>query len=115
MFRYGIVGIFSTLIHYFTSIFLVSSTSFGFVTSGVIGFLVAYTFSFSFQSLFVFKEKLQLSSAFKFFLVQVVALTCSLGVSEIASGMSDYVRMFVVVMLLPLMAYFIHSIWTFRT
>ncbi|MGR5489160.1 GtrA family protein, partial [Vibrio alfacsensis] len=51
--------------------------------------------------------------AAKFFMVQFGALMISQGISELFSDLNSYIRVLVVVVILPVVTYLIHKIWTF--
>lgn len=112
--RYGLVGGVSTLIHIGVAISFIRFIENSIIWSNVIGFLVAYCFSYTAQSLFVFREKLAPSKAIKFFLVQAAALGVAMLVSVSVIAAHPYIKVVLTALLLPLVAFLIHKLWTFK-
>lgn len=113
--RYGLIGALSTLIHItmaFLYIYYVNASIF---ISNSVGFLSAFGFSYLLQSKVVFQHAVSYKNALKYFLVQFVALLVSIGISDFAPLDNAYVKVILVVIMLPLATYFIHKIWTFST
>jgi len=78
------------------------------------GFLVAYIFSYTIQSKFVFEREISRDRAIKYFLVQVGALVVAILLSDILDGFNSYIKSIIVALLLPLVTFFIHKFWTFK-
>jgi putative flippase GtrA len=111
--KYGIVGTISTAIH-----FLVASLFVYFVTpsllfSNMLGFAVAFIWSFFVQSKVVFQSSPSAQKGLKFFLVQVAALIIAVGLADTFEAVSIYLKIFLVSVFLPVTAFFIHKFWTF--
>lgn len=113
LFRYGCVGILSTLIHFciacLTAAFITGSLFF----SNLIGFLVAYIWSYYAQSRFVFRAGLSVQKGARFFMVQAAALVLSVQVAGLAETVSVFLQVFICAILLPVMAFVIHRVWVF--
>ncbi len=113
--RYGLIGILSTLIHVtmaFLYIYFVNDSIF---ISNIIGFLSAFGFSYLFQSKFVFQHTISYKKALKYFMVQSFALLLSIVISDLTSLGNAYLEVILVSIILPIMTYFLHKIWTFST
>ncbi len=111
--RYGIVGGFSTLIHIvaaYVYIYIVSDSIF---ISNIVGFLSAFSFSYLLQSKLVFKHAISYMKAFKYFIVQFFSLLIAIFISNYAPLENSYLKVILVVILLPLITYLVHNIWTF--
>lgn len=111
--RYGLIGAFSTLIHItmaFLTIYYVNDSIF---ISNCIGFLSAFGFSYLLQSTLVFQHAISYHKALKYFVVQFVSLLLSIGISDFAPLDNAYIKVLLVVIILPLTTYFIHKVWTF--
>ena len=112
--RYGLIGGISTLIHISIAslyIFFIYDSLF---QSNIMGFLVAYIFSYTIQSKFVFEREISRDRAIKYFLVQVGALVVAILLSDILDGFNSYIKSIIVALLLPLITFFIHKFWTFK-
>ncbi len=112
--RYAFVGGISTLIHVLIAslyIFFISSSVF---QSNVIGFLIAYVFSYLVQTKYVFEHEVSKEKAIKYFIVQFGALLIAILASDLFSAFNSYVRTLIVVFLMPLITFLIHKVWTFR-
>lgn len=112
--RYGLVGGMSTLIHFLTAsmyIYFVNSSVF---QSNIIGFLVAYVFSYLMQSKFVFEYKINIEKAVKYFIVQFGVLLPAIVVSSLFDDYNSYIKTAIIVILLPLITFIIHKFWTFK-
>ena len=112
--RYGFIGGISTLIHIIVAFLYLHFVANSILFSNVSGFLSAFAFSYMVQSHFVFEHKLSLSKAWRYFIVQVVALMVSIVVAKYIP-LDNYLRVIVVAFILPLMTFFIHKLWTFST
>ncbi|MBT4521976.1 MAG: hypothetical protein HOC23_18410 [Halieaceae bacterium] len=113
LFRYGGVGGVSTLIHIAIAITYIRLIDEAIIWANVAGFLVAFCFSYVAQSLFVFRARFSMIRLTKFFGVQVIALTLSLSTSLLFTGAHPYFKVCITAILLPLMAFAIHKLWTF--
>ncbi|RXJ73501.1 polysaccharide synthesis protein GtrA [Veronia nyctiphanis] len=112
--RYGLTGGLATfthvaiafsMLHFFTpSVFL----------ANVVGFCCAFILSYLMQSLFVFQHALTLKNAQRFFIVQFAALLTAQLISELFRDTNSYLRVLLVVLLLPAITYLIHRFWTYR-
>jgi len=112
--RYGFIGGISTLIHISVASLYIYFINNSLFISNIIGFLVAYIFSYTIQSKFVFEHKVNLNKATKYFLVQIGALILAIFLSDILDGFNSYIKSIIVALLLPLVTFFIHKFWTFK-
>ena len=111
--KYGVVGVFATLIHvsaaYLYLFFLGTSVLF----SNSFGFLFAFAASYTLQSKFVFARSLSFPKAARYFLVQFAALLVSVLVATLLVDANPYIKVLVVAFVLPLITFVIHRLWTF--
>jgi putative flippase GtrA len=111
--RYGIIGAISTGIHVtaaFAFIYFINKSLF---LSNLFGFSWAYLFSYISQSKFVFESRISLEKALKYLFVQLFALLLSIELSNVADDFNIYLKVLLVVIILPIITFFIHKIWTF--
>ncbi|MDD2369523.1 MAG: GtrA family protein [Sulfuricurvum sp.] len=112
--RYAVIGGTSTLIHLSIAFLWLYAVNKSFFFANAAGFCVAYLFSYTVQSRYVFLHPLSLPKAFRYFLVQFGALLVSLFLSDMLVGYNSYIKTLIVVILLPLITFVIHKLWTFR-
>lgn len=111
--KYGFVGIISTFIHLgiaWVYIYFINDSVF---QSNIIGFLIAYLFSYTVQSIYVFEHKISLIKAVKFFVVQLSALLLAIFISYFIDR-SSYLETIFIIIVMPLITFIIHKIWTFN-
>jgi putative flippase GtrA len=113
--RYGIVGGISTLIHIGVAALYIYVVNDSLMQSNIVGFMVAYVFSYIMQSLHVFGHAISWRKAFKYFLVQFGSLLTSIFISEMIGDYNAYIKTLFVVVLMPLVTFVIHKFWTFKT
>ena len=109
------IGAISTLIHFgvaYAYLYFISSTSL--YASNIAGFLTAYLFSYVMQSLHVFGHEISWTKALRYFLVQLGSLLTSVTISEWLGHYNAYVKTVFVIILMPLVTYVIHKVWTFK-
>ena len=111
--RYGFVGGISTAIHFCTASLFVMLIYESLLFSNITGFMIAFIWSYYAQSKFVFKSSLSTKKSSKFFIVQVISLVLAVNFASIAGNISIYLKIFIVALVLPLCAFFIHKLWTF--
>ena len=111
--KYGIVGVISTTIHFCTASLFVIFIYESLLFSNITGFTTAFVWSYYAQSKFVFKSSLSTKKGTKFFIVQAVSLILAVNLASLAETISIYLKLFVVALLLPICAFFIHKLWTF--
>ena len=112
--KYGLVGIFSTLIHISIAFLYIYSINGNVLFANISGFCIAFIFSYTVQSLYVFEHKLQLLKTFKYFLVQFSALIIAYFASNILYIENAYIHTILISFLLPLVTFFIHKFWAFK-
>lgn len=111
--KYGFVGIISTFIHLSIAwlyLYFISNSVF---QSNIIGFLIAYLFSYTVQSIYVFEHKISLKKAVKFFVVQFSALLLAIFASYFIDR-SSYLETVFIIIVMPLITFIIHKFWTFK-
>ncbi len=112
--RYALIGGISTLIHIVMASLYIFFINHSLFQSNIAGFLVAYLFSYTIQSKFVFEEEFSTGRAFKYFLVQIGALLIAILLTDKINEYNSYIKTIVVALLLPLITFFIHKFWTFK-
>ena len=113
LFRYCVVGIVSTGIHVTAAILFIYFIKQALFLSNIFGFSWAYLFSYIAQSKFVFHSNLSLIKSIKYFFVQLLPLFFAISLSNMAEDLNLYLKVLLVAIILPLITFFIHKIWTF--
>ncbi|WP_415251245.1 GtrA family protein [Sulfurimonas sp.] len=112
--KYGFVGGISTFIHIAISFLYLYYIEQSVFIANTIAFIIAFIFSYTFQSLFVFGHKLQINKVIKYFAVQCSSLFLAFLISHFLFFENLYIQTIVISFLLPLITFFIHKFWTFR-
>lgn len=112
--RYVLVGGTSTLIHILVASLYIYFMYDSVFQSNVMGFLVAYIFSYLVQSRLVFEHAVSIQKAIKYFIVQFSALLLAIFTSDFFDSYNSYLRTLIVAVLLPLITFVIHKFWTFK-
>ncbi len=111
--RYGFVGAISTMIHIasaFLYLYLINDSIY---MSNIIGFLAAFGFSYIVQSKLVFRHAVSYTKAMKYFIVQFISLLIAIAMSNYVPLSDTYLKVLLVIIILPLVTYTIHKMWTF--
>ncbi|MCL9775444.1 GtrA family protein [Vibrio methylphosphonaticus] len=111
--RFALTGGMATAIHLVVAFSFLHLIRDNVLLANIAGFSLAFIFSYFAQTLIVFKNKVNWGNALRFFMVQFGALLVSQGISELFSDLNSYVRVVMVVVILPIVTYVIHKVWTF--
>lgn len=112
--RYAFIGGISTLIHIAVASSYIYFIDNSILQSNILGFLVAYIFSYLVQSKLVFEHTISIEKAIKYFIVQFSSLLLAILASEIFDSYNSYLRTLIVAVLLPFITFVIHKFWTFK-
>lgn len=115
LFRYGVVGVASTGIHLAVAFSLLRFVGAGVLAANLAGFVCAYGFSYLVQARYVFVAQLSWLNSIRYFGVQLAALSLSMLLSGLLAESNPYARTVLVVLVIPLITFFIHKLWTFST
>ncbi|EEY73774.1 GtrA family protein [Grimontia hollisae] len=112
--RFAMTGGLATLTHIAVAFTLLHFFSTRVFYANLAGFACAFGLSYLMQSLFVFRSTLSLKNLVRFFTVQFSALLISQLLSEQLQETNSYLRVLLVVFMIPLVTYLIHRIWTYN-
>ncbi|MEZ8141245.1 polysaccharide synthesis protein GtrA [Enterovibrio norvegicus FF-162] len=112
--RFGLTGGLASLTHIIIAFTLLLFFATNVFIANLIGFVCAFGLSYLMQSLFVFKKSLSLKNATRFFIVQFSALLIAQLISELFSETNSYLRVLLVVFMIPMVTYVIHRFWTYK-
>ncbi len=111
--RFILTGGMATAIHIAVAFLFLRFAQDNVLYANICGFTIAFFFSYFAQTLLVFKHKVNWNNAIKFFAVQFASLMAAQGISEIFSDVNSYARVLIVVVILPVITYIVHKVWTF--
>ncbi|WP_112478471.1 GtrA family protein [Vibrio variabilis] len=111
--RFALTGGMATAIHIVVAFSFIHLIKDSVLYANMLGFSIAFLFSYFAQTVLVFRQKVNLSNALRFFMVQFGALMISQAISELFSDWNSYVRIMMVVVILPIITYLIHKVWTY--
>jgi len=112
--RYALTGGIATTLHVTIAYLYIYFIDNALFISNLLGFSVAFIFSYLLQSLFVFKHAIKLIKALKFFSVQFGSLLLSILISYYVPLENSYLKTLIILLLLPLITYGVHKFWTFQ-
>ena len=113
--KYGILGIIATLIHMISAFALLHFYNVHLFIANLFGFLIAFLFSYTMQSLYVFGHRLHPKKALRYFLVQFSSLLIAYFFSLLFEALNPYIKTLIIVFILPLVTFLLHHFWTFNT
>ena len=112
--QYGFLGIAATLIHVSLAFLWLYFYEESFVEANIIGFSVAFLFSYLSQSKYVFQSQRTISNALRYLLVQSVSLGIALVITQLLRFGDDYIKTVLVVLVIPVVTFITHKLWTFK-
>lgn len=112
--RFAFCGGLATLTHIGISFALLAFYNTHILTANIIGFIFAFILSYTLQSYVVFKKDFSFKNAIRFFTVQFTALLISQSISQLFQETNNYLRIIIIVFMIPFITYFIHQIWTYK-
>ncbi len=98
--RFALTGGLATAIHVSVAFLFLHFIKENVFLANVLGFSLAFIFSYFAQTLLVFKNRVNWGNALRFFIVQFGALLVAQGISEIFSDLNSYLRVIMVVLVL---------------
>jgi putative flippase GtrA len=111
--RFALTGGMATAIHIAVAFSFIHLIEDNVLYANILGFSIAFLFSYFAQTVLVFRQPVKLNNALRFFLVQFGALMISQAISELFSDWNSYIRVMMVVVILPIITYLIHKVWTY--
>ena len=112
--KYGLVGGVSTFIHIAIASLYIYLVHENVYIANALGFTLAFAFSYTVQSLYVFKHSLDSYKLLKYFTVQFGALVLALSISNTLTLENLYFQTLIISILLPFITFVIHKLWTFK-
>jgi len=115
IFRFGAVGVAATGIHVVVAAYLIGSRGLHPTIGNGIAFVCAMVSSYVGNALWSFQQNLSGQTFIRFIAVSLAGLTATLAISGVANaiGMHYFVGIGAVVVLVPMLTFLLHSVWTF--
>ena len=113
--KYALIGVISTFLHATVASAYLYFIYDSLLQSNIIGFFLAYFFSYLMQSKYVFKHAYTINKALKYFIVQFGSLLSSIALTNLFANFNSYIKTAIVIAILPLITYTVHYFWTFKT
>jgi len=114
--RYGLVGLFSTLIHLSIAFLLIYISTINIVLINSIAFSIALLFSYICNLKIVFKLKFCKENFLKFVIVSLITFSIIIIVSYFGEkyNLNPYLIVVIITIIIPLLTFFLHKSWTFK-
>jgi putative flippase GtrA len=113
-FRYVMVGGLATLIHLLVAYMYLYYVEYSLFLSNTIAFFVAFAYSYSYQTLYVFRRKISLINLAKYFIVQLIMITAAILIIENISIYNYYIKTVFVLIIITPTSFLLHKFWTFN-
>jgi len=112
--KFGFFGILATLVHLLSAWTIIKIFAASVFLSNFIAFLTAFIFSYIFQTLYVFNTEFHPLKLLKFFTVQCGTFLFSYFISNLFPIQNSYLHTLLIVAIMPLITFLIHTFWTFK-
>ena len=113
-FRYVMVGGLATLIHLLVAYMYLYYVEYSLFLSNTIAFFVAFAYSYSYQTLYVFRRKTSLINLAKFFIVQLIMINAAMLILDNISIYNYYIKTVFVLIIITPTSFLLHKFWTFN-
>ena len=112
--KYIFIGGLSASIHFTIASLYIYYINNSLLLSNIVGFFVAFVFSYSVQSIVVYKHNLQMLKAIKYFMVQFLSLLLVLFIASYLTQYNNYLKTLGIIFIIPMITFIIHNYWTFK-
>ena len=113
-FRYVMVGGLAFLIHMLVAYMYLYYVEYSLFLSNTIAFFVAFAYSYSNQTLYVFRRKISLINLAKYFIAQLIMITAAMLIIDNISIYNYYIKTVFVLILITPTSFLLHKFWTFK-
>jgi len=112
--RYVMVGGLATLIHMLVAYMYLYYVEYSLFLSNTIAFFVAFAYSYSYQTMYVFRRKISLINLPKYFVVQVIMIAAAMLIIDNISIYNYYIKTVFVLFIITPASFLLHKFWTFN-
>jgi putative flippase GtrA len=113
-FRYVMVGGLAFLIHMLVAYMYLYYVEYSLFLSNTIAFFVAFAYSYSNQTLYVFRRKISLINLAKYFIAQLIMITAAMLIIDNISIYNYYIKTVFVLIIITPTSFLLHKFWTFK-
>ena len=113
-FRYVMVGGLATLIHILVAYLYLYYIDYSLFLSNTIAFFIAFAYSYSFQTLYVFRSKISFINFAKFLIVQLMMVSAAMLIIDNISIYNYYIKTVFVLIIITPTSFLLHKFWTFN-
>lgn len=116
--KFGVVGVFATLTHYFSALFVVEVVGLGIYVANLIGYCTAVFVSYFGHTLFTFKAELAGKGFLRFTIFSVLTFVGGQAVLFILKDFlhaNDRWALAVTVVAIPVVSFFVNKFLVFKT
>ena len=113
-FRYVMVGGLAFLIHMLVAYMYLYYVEYSLFLSNTIAFFVAFAYSYSYQTLYVFRRKISLINLAKYLIVQLIMITAAMLIIDNISIYNYYIKTVFVLIIITPTSFLLHKFWTFN-
>ena len=113
-FRYVMVGGLAFLIHMLVAYMYLYYVEYSLFLSNTIAFFVAFAYSYSYQTLYVFRRKISLINSAKFLIVQLIMITAAMLIIDNISIYNYYIKTVFILIIIAPTSFLLHKFWTFN-
>jgi len=114
-FRFLLIGLSVTSLHFLIVFFLVEWSGWSPVVSNAIAFLICSIVSYCFNAIWSFSSKIDKETLFKFYIVSLLGLFVSIYISWMFEnfGLDYRLGVLLIALILPVISFLTHFFWTF--
>ena len=113
-FRYVMVGGLAFLIHMLVAYMYLYYVEYSLFLSNTIAFFVAFAYSYSYQTLYVFRRKISFINLAKYLIVQLIVITAAMVIIDNISIYNYYIKTVFVLIIITPTSFLLHKFWTFN-
>ena len=113
-FRYVMVGGLAFLIHMLVAYMYLYYVEYSLFLSNTIAFFVAFAYSYSYQTLYVFRRKISFINLAKYLIVQLIMMTVAMLIIDNISIYNYYIKTIFVLIIITPTSFLLHKFWTFN-
>ena len=113
-FRYVMVGGLAFLIHMLVAYMYLYYVEYSLFLSNTIAFFVAFAYSYSYQTLYVFRRKISFINLAKYLIVQLIMITTAVLIIDNISIYNYYIKTVFILIIIAPTSFLLHKFWTFN-
>lgn len=114
--RFAVVGVLSTLLHFFVAMAILSALVYPVVCANAIAFFCATIVSFFLNTVWSFSRRIGRDLFVRYCFVAILGLALSslVSFSLFVIGVSNYANLICAVLIVPVLNFVLHNFWTYK-